>query len=232
LKKLIIALVVAAASAAIIVPLAGASNSDAAHACQQGGWQHLYRGDLSAFANQSDCVSYAANGGTLYSGFENFSEMSAWSAGATQDQTPAPDQPTWWKGGTIDSGYGATPIWWFPAGGILAAGPYFNGFASGSHFLFTGLGQQTARFTLTTPAKSVQVQAESDKTGITPTLTLTGYDASNHVVATAMDTHPSTGVDSATLKITSSSSNIKSFTVTNDDGGNNAGLGVSNILWG
>jgi hypothetical protein len=40
-------------------------NSDAAHACQKGGWQHLFRSDGTAFANQDACVSYAAHGGTL-----------------------------------------------------------------------------------------------------------------------------------------------------------------------
>ena len=39
--------------------------SDAAKACQQGGWKHLYRTDGTGFKNQGDCVSYAAHGGTL-----------------------------------------------------------------------------------------------------------------------------------------------------------------------
>lgn len=219
MKKLIIALVVAVASAAIIVPLAVAGNSGNAQACQQNGWQSLVRADGTGFANQDACVQYGAQGGTLYH-FENFSSNSVLS------------QPTTWKGGTIDSSYGTSPVDWFPAGGILAAGAYFNGFASGSHFLFTGLGVNTAKFTLATPAKSVQVQAESDKTYLNATLTLTGYDASGNQVAENHDTHFATGADSSTLKITPTSSNIKWFTVTVDDQGNNAGLGVSNILWG
>lgn len=40
-------------------------NSDAAHACQQGGWQHLQGSDGTLFGNTGDCVSYAAHGGTL-----------------------------------------------------------------------------------------------------------------------------------------------------------------------
>jgi hypothetical protein len=40
-------------------------NSDAAHACQQGGYQDLFRTDGSGFKNAGDCVSYAAQGGVL-----------------------------------------------------------------------------------------------------------------------------------------------------------------------
>jgi hypothetical protein len=41
-------------------------NSDAAKRCQKGGWKTLVRSeDGSSFANQGDCVSYGARGGTL-----------------------------------------------------------------------------------------------------------------------------------------------------------------------
>src|SRR5262245_63776288 len=40
-------------------------NSDAAKACQKGGWKNWVRADHTAFKNQGDCVSYAAQGGTL-----------------------------------------------------------------------------------------------------------------------------------------------------------------------
>jgi hypothetical protein len=43
----------------------GGGNSEAAKACQKGGWQTLVRSDGSAFHNQSDCVSYAALGNVL-----------------------------------------------------------------------------------------------------------------------------------------------------------------------
>jgi hypothetical protein len=43
--------------------LAGGGNSDAAHACQQGGYLDLTRSDGSHFENAGDCVSYAAHGG-------------------------------------------------------------------------------------------------------------------------------------------------------------------------
>ena len=40
-------------------------NSDAAHLCQKGGWEELQRSDGTTFANQDECVSYAASGNTL-----------------------------------------------------------------------------------------------------------------------------------------------------------------------
>jgi hypothetical protein len=45
--------------------VAGGGNSDNAEACQKGGWQELVREDLAEFANQGDCVSYAAQGGRV-----------------------------------------------------------------------------------------------------------------------------------------------------------------------
>jgi hypothetical protein len=47
------------------ISTASGGNSDAAKACQKGGWQHLYRSGGTGFKNQGDCVSYAAQGGTL-----------------------------------------------------------------------------------------------------------------------------------------------------------------------
>jgi hypothetical protein len=40
-------------------------NSDAAHACQQGGYLTLQGSDGTTFKNEGDCVSYAARGGTI-----------------------------------------------------------------------------------------------------------------------------------------------------------------------
>ena len=67
MKKVIFGLLLAAVTAALIVPvaLAGGGNSDNAKACQQGGWQNLVRQDGSGFNNTGDCVSYAAQGGVL-----------------------------------------------------------------------------------------------------------------------------------------------------------------------
>jgi hypothetical protein len=44
---------------------AGGGNSDAAHACQKGGYASYTRADGTPFANTGDCVSYAAHGGVL-----------------------------------------------------------------------------------------------------------------------------------------------------------------------
>src|SRR3954454_3172254 len=66
MKKIIFALIVAAVSAAILVPLAVAGgNYDNAKACQKGGWQSLVRQDNTGFSNQYEWVSYGAHGGTL-----------------------------------------------------------------------------------------------------------------------------------------------------------------------
>jgi hypothetical protein len=40
-------------------------NSANAKACQKGGWQDWVREDRTPFANQDECVSYGAKGGTL-----------------------------------------------------------------------------------------------------------------------------------------------------------------------
>jgi hypothetical protein len=44
---------------------AGNGNSDAAHACKQGGYLSLEGSDDRTFANVGECVSYAAHGGEL-----------------------------------------------------------------------------------------------------------------------------------------------------------------------
>jgi hypothetical protein len=54
-----------ALGAGVASATAGGGNSAAAKSCQHGGWQSLVRMDQSAFTNQGDCVSYAAEGGTL-----------------------------------------------------------------------------------------------------------------------------------------------------------------------
>jgi hypothetical protein len=55
-----LALTVGAATA-----LAGGGNSANAKLCQKGGWRNFVRSDGSSFANEGDCVSYGAKGGTL-----------------------------------------------------------------------------------------------------------------------------------------------------------------------
>jgi hypothetical protein len=231
MKKVISGLIVAAATGSLIAPAALANgNSGAAYACQQNGWQDLVRQDGTGFKNTGDCGSYAAQGGVLKAkptggsststgGSENFSEDLLGSTPAT------------FSGGTIDpAAYAPSPAWdpSFPAGGILATGPYFNVWPSGTHFLFTGIGQNTAKLTFTNSVKSVQLQAQSDKTDIATTLTLTGYDATGKVVNTA--TGVDAGYDRVDLAIASSSANIKYFTIATDDP-NVAGLGFTNISW-
>src|SRR5947209_12938816 len=60
-------IVVAGALVALAAPSAAMAggNSDAAHECQQNGWQTVIRQDGTSFANQGDCVSYGARGGVL-----------------------------------------------------------------------------------------------------------------------------------------------------------------------
>jgi hypothetical protein len=56
----VVALALGAVSA-----FAGGGNSDAAHACQKGGYAAFTRADGTPFANTGACVSYAAHGGVL-----------------------------------------------------------------------------------------------------------------------------------------------------------------------
>lgn len=66
-KKLALtgALVALTLSVGVGTAAAGGGNSDAAKACQMGGWQTLVRQDGTAFKNAGDCVSYAAHGSAL-----------------------------------------------------------------------------------------------------------------------------------------------------------------------
>jgi hypothetical protein len=180
-------------------------NADAAHACQHGGWQNLVRSDGTAFDNQSDCVSYAAQGGTLMpnpactAGSENFSEDAFGS------------QPTTFSGGTIDSAYG------------------FNGKVL-NPTLFSGAGVNLFRLTFTNAVGSVQVDATSSSGGPTNpnTVTLTAYDASNNVVGTASAAGNLGALQ--TLSVPSGTNNIKSFTVETNDPFV-GGVLFTNIVW-
>lgn len=64
----IVLLAVVAVSALVVVSntlAAKPGNSLNAKLCQKGGWENWVRADQTAFANEEDCVSYAAEGGTL-----------------------------------------------------------------------------------------------------------------------------------------------------------------------
>ena len=66
-----IATVLASVCLFAAVPVAGADpggNSDAAHACQQGGYLSLVGSDGTTFDNVGACVSYTAHGGTFATG--------------------------------------------------------------------------------------------------------------------------------------------------------------------
>jgi hypothetical protein len=66
MRMLVAALaVLALPAAAATATAAKAGNSGNAMLCQKGGWQTLYHSDGVRFANQGDCVSYAAHGGAL-----------------------------------------------------------------------------------------------------------------------------------------------------------------------
>jgi len=64
---ILVAVAVAVAAAAVGVPTAnaGGGNSENAQSCQHGDWQFYVTSDGTPFNNEGDCVSYAAQGGTL-----------------------------------------------------------------------------------------------------------------------------------------------------------------------
>ena len=191
---------------------AGGGNSDAAKACQKGGWQNLVREDGSVFKNTGDCVSYAAQGGTLkpkstcVAGSENFSDDVSLS------------QPTTFSGGTIDTAYGI-------AGGIYD--DWGGGFTDGTHVLFSGIEVNSFRLTFTEAVGSVMLEAQSNTFAFT-TDTLTAYDASNNVVDTDSALDPFNS--SNTLTATSTSDNIRYFTIATNDP-QVLGIAFSNIVW-
>ncbi len=63
---LAVSVLVLVALVAASTALASGGNSSAAKQCQKGGWQTSETSNGAHFANQSDCVSYAAGGGTLF----------------------------------------------------------------------------------------------------------------------------------------------------------------------
>jgi hypothetical protein len=92
LRLMLLLCAMLALSVGVATATAGGGASDAAKACQNGGWQHLYRSDGSSFNNQGDCVSYAAQGGTLTAKPQSqldcasadgvyFSDSTGWSCG-------------------------------------------------------------------------------------------------------------------------------------------------------
>ena len=67
--RLLVAVTVAVAVCVVAAGPAAAAkggNSDNAKRCQKGGWRSLFDATGERFVNQGDCVSYGAQGGTLY----------------------------------------------------------------------------------------------------------------------------------------------------------------------
>ena len=64
-QLVMIVLMLVSLMAAVPLGVSAQGNSDAAHLCQQGGWEDLQGSDGTLFANQDECVSYAAQGGML-----------------------------------------------------------------------------------------------------------------------------------------------------------------------
>jgi hypothetical protein len=148
---------------------------------------------------------------TCTPGSENFSEDSEFS------------QPTTFSGGTIDSSYGTN------AGGVrVQPTSWAGGFADQTHVLYTGGGVEMFQLTFNNRVHSVQLEAEANST-ITEQLTLTGYSATNSVLATTTVSNAAFTTD--TLAI-SASSDIKYFTLGTTTNLGPNGLGFSNIVWG
>ena len=193
------------------------SNSASAKACQKGGWENLMRSPSGpGFNSEQECVSYAAQGGTLLpkptctAGSDNFS--------AYEHQS----QPTTFAGGTIDTAYG-------PGGlvqGILIEGQSaFYGFIpDGTHMLWTGYGVDSFRLTFTTAVSSVQLDAWPANV-FSHTLTLNAYDSSDGLVGTDSETTSQL----ATLSVSSAPNNIKYFTINTTDPD---GTVFTNLVWG
>ena len=123
--------------------LAGGGNSANAKSCQKNGWKSLYRSDGSTFANQDDCVSYSAHGGTILTSppksqsqlhCESFGGTYSTDPGSNQTPTPGtvvftcnhvPQSPQTFPnlavlhndcgpaGGTYDSADATVDEWWY-----------------------------------------------------------------------------------------------------------------------
>ena len=202
-----------ALSVGVATATAGGGNSANAKLCQKGGWMSLVRSDGTSFNNQDECVSYAAKGGALQpkppctAGSDNFSD----DAGGSQ--------PTTFAGGTIDGPYA------FDGQIVIQGSNWLGGFPVGTHALFNGFSTNPFRLTFTQAVSSVQLDADADLITGAP-ITVNAYDASNALVDTDSATDPGGGFVS--LSVTSTSNNIKYFTIeTSDDNG----VAFTNIVW-
>jgi hypothetical protein len=66
MRRLVLAVAIALAMTTLLVgQIAIGGNSDAAHACQQGGYLSLQGSDGTLFKNAGECTAFAAHGGTI-----------------------------------------------------------------------------------------------------------------------------------------------------------------------
>jgi hypothetical protein len=82
-----LALVVAAIAAGPALAKGG-GNSANAKLCQNGGWQSLFTATGGTFADQGECVSYAAQGGTIVTEPPNAWRAACEANGGTFSQVP------------------------------------------------------------------------------------------------------------------------------------------------
>lgn len=186
-------------------------NSENAKLCQKGGWMNVQGSDGTQFANQDECVSFGAHGGTIVpkppctAGSDNFSDDALGS------------QPTTFAGGTIDGPYE-------PSARISVVGSDWgqSTLPNGTHLLFFGFNAGPFRLSFSNPVGSVQLDVDRSSSS---TRTLKAYDASDAVV----DTDAATTIGLVTLSVSSATNNIEYFTLEVD---NDRGLGFTNIVWG
>jgi hypothetical protein len=96
--------------------LAGGGNSENAQRCQKDGWASLARSDGTAFKNQGDCVSYGAQGGTLFQVYVFTTELN----GATENPP------------VTTSGSGTATVTWNTATSEMTVDVTFSGLGSGT----------------------------------------------------------------------------------------------------
>ena len=135
-------------------------------------------------------------------------------------------QPTVFSGGTIDTAYGNF------GRVFIQSYDWFGTFAGGTHVLYSGQ-VNSFQLTFTNAVGSVQLDAEAGVYFAATNITLTAYDASNNVVDTdsLADAAGTPAAPVVTPSVSSTSNNIKYFTIATDDP-NTGGLGFSNIAWG
>jgi len=96
--------------------LAGGGNSENAQLCQKDGWAALARSDGTSFVNQGDCVSYGAQGGTLFHVFVFTAELN----GANENPP------------VTTSGSGTATVTWNTATNEMTVDVAFSGLGTGT----------------------------------------------------------------------------------------------------